>query len=154
VRLNLSTRMFHQRYNYKRVSLLYVSVISAVTLMVGILNIRDFKVNLKNGLTSVLNLAPRLEDACVSGGIIPRILNIGTRWRRVASFTLRSLCPRGNSPKYESDRRLSWAPGPVWARLSKISFPCPCQESKTYRLAHSLVTILTELFRNHCYTNI
>jgi len=29
----------------------------------------------------VLNYAPRHEDACGSGGIVLRILNLGTRWR-------------------------------------------------------------------------
>jgi hypothetical protein len=28
-----------------------------------------------------------------SGGIVPRILNLGTRWREVVSFTLRPLYP-------------------------------------------------------------
>jgi hypothetical protein len=36
------------------------------------------------------------------GGIIaPRILNLGTRWRRMISFTARPLCPR-----YPLNRRL------------------------------------------------
>jgi len=29
-----------------------------------------------------------------NGGIAPHILNLGTRWRRVVSFTLRPLYPR------------------------------------------------------------
>jgi hypothetical protein len=33
-------------------------------------------------------------EACRgSGDIAPRILNLGTRWRWVVSFTLRPLCP-------------------------------------------------------------
>jgi hypothetical protein len=41
-----------------------------------------------------------------SGGIAPRI-DLGTRWRRVVSFTPRPLYPQGKSPWYPLDRRLS-----------------------------------------------
>jgi hypothetical protein len=41
-----------------------------------------------------------------SGGIIPRIPYLGTRWRWVVSFMLRLLYPRGKSPLYPLDRRL------------------------------------------------
>jgi hypothetical protein len=41
-----------------------------------------------------------------SGGIAPRILDLGTRWRRVVSFTPRPLYPQGKSPWYPLDRRL------------------------------------------------
>jgi hypothetical protein len=34
------------------------------------------------------------------------ILDLGTRWGRVVSFTPRPLYPRGKSPRYPSDRRL------------------------------------------------
>jgi hypothetical protein len=40
------------------------------------------------------------------GGIAPRILDLGTRWRRVVSFTPWPLCPQGKSPWYPLDRRL------------------------------------------------
>jgi hypothetical protein len=33
-----------------------------------------------------------------SGGIVPRILDLGTRWRWVISFTSRSLYPQGKTP--------------------------------------------------------
>jgi hypothetical protein len=42
-----------------------------------------------------------------SGGIAPRILDLGTRWNCVVSFTARILYPQGNSPWYPLDRRLS-----------------------------------------------
>jgi hypothetical protein len=32
--------------------------------------------------------------------------DLGTRWRWVATFTPRSLCPQGKSPRYPLDRRL------------------------------------------------
>jgi hypothetical protein len=41
-----------------------------------------------------------------SGGIVPRIVDLGTRWRWVVSFTLRPLYPHGKSPWYPLDRRL------------------------------------------------
>jgi hypothetical protein len=41
-----------------------------------------------------------------SGGIAPRILNQGTRWRWVVSFTPRPLYPQGKNPWYPLDRRV------------------------------------------------
>jgi hypothetical protein len=41
-----------------------------------------------------------------SGGIAPRIIDLGTRWRRVVSFTPRPLYPQGKSPWYPLDRRM------------------------------------------------
>jgi hypothetical protein len=41
-----------------------------------------------------------------SGGIAPRILDLGTRWRWVVSFTPRPLYHQGKSPWYPLDRRL------------------------------------------------
>jgi hypothetical protein len=41
-----------------------------------------------------------------SGGIAPRILDLGTRWRWVVSFTTQPLCPQGKRPWYPLDRRL------------------------------------------------
>jgi hypothetical protein len=38
--------------------------------------------------------------------IAPRILDLGTRWRWVVSFTPRPLYPQGKSPRYPLDRRL------------------------------------------------
>jgi len=40
------------------------------------------------------------------GGIAPRILDLGTRWRLVVSFNPWSLYPQGTSPRYALDRRL------------------------------------------------
>jgi hypothetical protein len=40
------------------------------------------------------------------GGIVPPILDIGTRWMLVDSFTSRSLFSQGKSPWYPLDRRL------------------------------------------------
>jgi hypothetical protein len=41
-----------------------------------------------------------------SGGIAPRILNLGTRWRWVVSFTPSPLYPQRKSLWYSMDRRL------------------------------------------------
>jgi hypothetical protein len=41
-----------------------------------------------------------------SGGIAPCILDLGTRWRWVVSFTPWPICPWGKSPWYPLDRRL------------------------------------------------
>jgi len=57
------------------------------------------------------------EDLWENGGIAPRILNLGTRWRSVVNLTTRSLYFRGKSPQHALDRRVG---GPV---------PCPCRES-------------------------
>jgi len=42
--------------------------------------------------------APFHEDLWESGGTAPRILNLGTRWRWMASFTPRPLYPWKKSP--------------------------------------------------------
>jgi hypothetical protein len=49
-----------------------------------------------------------------SGGIDPRILDLGTRWRWVASFTPRSLYPQGKSPWYPLDRGLGGPQRQQW----------------------------------------
>jgi hypothetical protein len=41
-----------------------------------------------------------------SGSIAPRILDLGTKWKWVVSFTPRPFYPQGKSPKYALDRRL------------------------------------------------
>jgi hypothetical protein len=41
-----------------------------------------------------------------SGGIAPRILDLGARWRWVVSFMPRPLYPQGKGPWYPLDRRL------------------------------------------------
>jgi hypothetical protein len=44
------------------------------------------------------NSAPRYEDVWWSGGLYPRIFNLGTTWRWVVSFTARPIYTRGKSP--------------------------------------------------------
>jgi hypothetical protein len=63
------------------------------------------KVKVKLSL-SFLNWSPRHEGLLGSGGIPPRIIELGTRWRWVVSFTPWPLYPRGKSLWYLLDRRL------------------------------------------------
>jgi hypothetical protein len=57
-------------------------------------------------LYPVLNQAARHRDIWRNGGITPHLLNHGSRWRWVVSFTPRPLYLRGKSPRYPLDRRL------------------------------------------------
>jgi hypothetical protein len=57
-------------------------------------------------LSLCFNLAPRHEGVVGSGGVAPRILDRGARWRWVVTFTPRPLYPQGKSPWYPSDGRL------------------------------------------------
>jgi hypothetical protein len=46
------------------------------------------------------------KDAWGSGCTDPHILDLGTSWRLVVSFTPRSIYPQGKSHRYPLDRRL------------------------------------------------
>jgi hypothetical protein len=50
--------------------------------------------------------SPLHEDVMGEWGIAPRILDLGTRWRWVVSFTPRPLYLPGKNPLYPLDRRL------------------------------------------------
>jgi hypothetical protein len=64
-------------------------------------------VKVKVKLSLCFNWSPRHEGVLVgSGGIAPWILDLGTRWRWVVSFTPRPRYPQGNSPWYPFYRRL------------------------------------------------
>jgi hypothetical protein len=52
------------------------------------------------------NWAPCHEGVLGSGGTAPRILDLGTRWRWVVSFTPRPLYRQGKSTWYPLDKRL------------------------------------------------
>jgi hypothetical protein len=60
------------------------------------------------------NLAPRHEGVLGNEHIAPRILNIGTGWRWVVSFTSQSLYPQGNSPWYPLYKSLGGAQSRSW----------------------------------------
>jgi hypothetical protein len=68
--------------------------------------------------------APRHEGVLGSGGIAPRILDSGTRWRWVVSFTPRPLCTQGKCPWYPLDWR--WVgPRAGLDTVVKRKFPAP-----------------------------
>jgi hypothetical protein len=46
----------------------------------------------------VVNYVESREDMSESGGLAPRILNIGTGWRSVISFVILPLYPKGRAP--------------------------------------------------------
>jgi hypothetical protein len=57
-------------------------------------------------LSLYFNWAPRDEGVLGEWGIAPPILDLGTRWRWVVSFTPRPLYPQGKSPCHPLDRKL------------------------------------------------
>jgi hypothetical protein len=72
------------------------------------------------------------------------ILDVGTRWRWVVSFTPQLLYPRGKSPQYPLDKRLG---GPQsrsrFCRMEKIFFPLlgiepsrPARSQSLYQLSY------------------
>jgi hypothetical protein len=89
-----------------------------------------------------------------NGGITPRILNLGTRWRWVVSFTLRPLYPRSKSLRYPLDGRLD---GPQ-SRSGRggegnKSHQCPFRELNTGYLARNLVSVLSYFAPHACITD-
>jgi hypothetical protein len=61
----------------------------------------------KNKVISLLfNWTLCNEGVLGSGGIAPRILDFGSRWRWLVSFTPQPLYPQGKSPWYPLRRRL------------------------------------------------
>jgi len=97
----------------------------------------------------LLNKTQRHEDVRESGSIAPRILNLGTTWRSVVSFTLPPLYPRGSCPRYTFDMRLG-GPGVILDVVAKrknpiIATPAPHPpEFNPDRPTGSPVSILTE----------
>jgi hypothetical protein len=77
----------------------------------------------------VLNEAQSHENVLGSGGIAPRILNIGTRWRLVVSFMSRQLYPRSKCPRYALDSKLVGPQSGSTLRAGKKSHLCLCRES-------------------------
>jgi hypothetical protein len=66
--------------------------------------------------------------ACLrSGGVAPRILDLGTRWKWVVSFTPRPLYTQGKSPCYPLDRRLGGPQNRYWTRWWREKSPVPVE---------------------------
>jgi hypothetical protein len=53
-------------------------------------------------------------DVWGSGGIAPRSLDIGTRWRRMVRIILWPLYSSGKQPSLATGQKVVWVPGPVW----------------------------------------
>jgi hypothetical protein len=76
--------------------------------------------------------------------VVPCILNPGSRWKSVVSFTPWPPYPRGKNPLYPFDRRLG-GPQSHSRCGSEEENPCSSWESNPGHPANSLVTILTEV---------
>jgi hypothetical protein len=89
-----------------------------------------------------------------SGGRAPRIRNLGSIWRWVVSFTPQPLYPRERAPG--THRIGGWVDprsylDAVTKRKKSLHFPF--QKSNPCRLAHCLVSTLTELPAPHWFKN-
>jgi hypothetical protein len=60
----------------------------------------------KHKLSLCLTKHHAMKTCRMSGGIAPRIFNLGTRWRWLVRFMLRPLYTRGKRPRYPLDRRI------------------------------------------------
>jgi hypothetical protein len=69
-------------------------------------NVWHREVMIKGKVVPVFNLAPYHEDVLGSGGIPSRILDLGTWWRWMVSFTPRPLYLQRKSHWHRLDRRL------------------------------------------------
>jgi hypothetical protein len=88
-----------------------------------------------------------------SGGITPRILDLGTRWRWMVSFTPRPLYPPGNSPWYPFDIRLGGPQSPSgYGGEEKNSQPLPGLEPPINQPVAQRYT--TELFQLLHFSNL
>jgi hypothetical protein len=96
--------------------------------------------------------APRHEGVLGSGGIAPRILDLGTRWRWVVSFTSRPLCSQGKSPWHPLDRRLGGPQNRSWrGGEEKNSQPLPgLQRPIIQPVAQRCTTEVSQLLNTIC----
>jgi len=75
-----------------------------------------------------------------SGGVSPRILDIGTRWRRMASLTPQQLYCRWKTPRQLLVRRVGGPHSlPGRGGEEKNSQHCTCRELNPGRLTRILV---------------
>jgi hypothetical protein len=82
-----------------------------------------------------------------SGGMVPHILNLCTRWRWVVSFTPRLLYYPEQKTLKPTGQEAGWILEPIWTRWrrEKIPFHVPARNRTPVVQPVSLVTILTEL---------
>jgi hypothetical protein len=83
--------------------------------------------NVKFSLCFSITKHHALKAYWASRGIAPRILDLGTRWRWVVSFTPPPLYPQGKSPWYPLDTRLG-GPRTVLDAVVKRKIPSPRRE--------------------------
>jgi hypothetical protein len=77
-----------------------------ITLLALALMIIYWKLNLKLSLCFSFNCALPHEGVLGSGNTAPSILDIGTRWSWVDSFTPRPVYSQGKTPRYPLDKSL------------------------------------------------
>jgi hypothetical protein len=117
----------------------------------GLAQLRDVSLwNLSDITTEILPVAIAAQrtpwNVRGSGGIAPRILNRGTNWRWVTSFTPRPLYARWKLPHCPLCRRLG-GPRAVLDAMGGRKNPTPCRELNPDHPARSLVSIVTEPLR-------
>jgi hypothetical protein len=81
-----------------------------------------------NCLSPCLTKHHAMKTCWGSGGIAPRILDLGTGWRWMVSFAPRPLYPHGKSPWYPLDTRLG-GPRAVLDTVVKRNIPSSRRES-------------------------
>jgi hypothetical protein len=103
---------------------------------------------------------PSVKTYWGSGGIAPRILDLGTRWRWVVNFTPQPLYPQGKipPPRYPLDRSLGGPQSrsgrsgeertPRHRRESNPIIPCQYETVQKLRIKHYTVIICSELVGN------
>jgi hypothetical protein len=89
--------------------------------MIGILVI--IKLNVKVKLSLCLTKHHAMKTYWTSGGIAPSILDFGTRWRSVVSFTTPVALPPGKEPLVPTGQEPGWAPEHVWMLWWGEEFP-------------------------------
>jgi hypothetical protein len=93
-------------------------------------------------LSLCFSWAPLHEGVLRSGGIAPRIPDLGASWRLVVRFTPRPLYPKGKSPWYPLDWRLG---GPQsrsgCSGEEKNSQPCQDSNPRSYLSYPSAIII-------------
>jgi hypothetical protein len=62
-----------------------------------------------------------------SGGIAPRIPNLGTMRRWVVSFTYPRAIPPEKEPTVPIGKGVGWTPGPVWTQWRGEKIPTPAE---------------------------
>jgi hypothetical protein len=98
----------------------HVCLCCVISFQLGLFKVK-VKVKVKGKVAPVIFLTKHhaMKGCWVSGGIAPRIVDLGTRWRWVVSFTTRPLNPQGKNPWCPLYRRL----GGPWTRWWREKFP-------------------------------